>query len=200
MNKLIDMPTSGSATEEINHKLLKKGKRKINIPTFEAATEEIKQRMSISSYDSTSPYISSYEDDSETQSNDENKNKLSTQRKKKTLKRQFVDSSDEDKQNHVKLPLKTDEPENNQKHAKLTTQSVQNDVGNNKKASITATKRQTRKKSKKGEVKIEEKKEKQYILGGQIFKESLLLSHFKNALNHTPIIFFPCPCQSKNEK
>ena len=197
MNKLIDMPTFGSATEEINHELLKKGKRKINIPTFEAATEEIKKRMSISSCDSTSPYTSSYEDDSETQSNDENKKKLSTQRKKKTLKRQFVYSSDEDKQNHVKLALKTDEPENNQKHVKLTTQSMENDVGNIKK---TATKRQTRKKSKKGEVKMEEKKEKQYILGGQIFKESLLLSHFKNALNHTPIIFFPCPCQSKNEK
>ena len=195
MNKLIDMPTFGSATEEINHELLKKGKRKINIPTFEATTEEIKKKMSISSCDSTSPYTSPYEDDSETQSNDENKKKLSTQRKKKTLKRQFVDSSHEDKQNHVKF-----EPENNQKYAKLTTQSVQNDVGNIKKTSITATKRQTRKKSKKGEVKIEEKKEKQYILGGQIFKESLLLSHFKNALNHTPIIFFPCPCQSKNEK
>ena len=38
-----------------------------------------------------------------------------------------------------------------------------------------------------------EKKENNFILGGaSIFKKSAIMSHFKNALNHPPIIIVPC--------
>ena len=37
------------------------------------------------------------------------------------------------------------------------------------------------------------KTEKQYVIGGtSIFKETVLLKHFKNALNQPPIIIIPC--------
>ena len=162
--------------------------------------------MPISS-DSNTTTTSSYDDDSETLSNNENKKKRFIKRQKKTdyssdddmneikdkkqkptLKRNFIYSSDEDKQNDLG---------NGQKQLKL---AVQNDAENVKKTPVKVTKKQSQKRIKKDNTKIREKKEKQYVLGSQIFKESLLLSHFKNALNHTPIIFFPCPCQSKTEK
>ena len=71
------------------------------------------------------------------------------------------------------------------------------DEENNRNKKKTFNKRQKKtsdKKIKRAIKKNYEKPEKQYIFGGgSIFKESVLLNHFKNVLNHPPIIFFPCP-------
>ena len=76
----------------------------------------------------------------------------------------------------------------------LSSSSSDEEETANKKKLSAKRKQLTKRKTKKTIKKNNDKPEKCYTFGGgNIFKESVLLNHFKNAINHTPIIFFPCP-------
>ena len=74
------------------------------------------------------------------------------------------------------------------KRKQALSSSDEEGIKNKKKLSL-----KRKRKIKKNTKKNNDKPEKCYTFsGGNIFKESVLLNHFKNAIKHTPIIFFPC--------